>query len=82
MTGSGLGIAAVIGAVPLGIYTWRAIFRPWTKCGRCKGSGRVGTPQRWRPCSRCKGSGRRMTWGAQLVRGKVRLFRRKRWGSK
>jgi len=77
-----LEVAGGVLLTGLSVYGWRAIFRPWTKCGRCKGSGRVGTPQRWRPCSRCKGSGRRMTWGAQLVRGKVRLFRRKRWGSK
>lgn len=41
---------------------------PYTKCGRCSGTGKNAgsTGKRWGNCRRCGGSGRRFRFGTRL----------------
>jgi len=66
-----LGLLLVFGAAAYGLDLWR---RPYTRCGRCKGTGRVAwsTDKRWGPCPRCTGKPPRARIGAQLVRPGIR----------
>ena len=70
------GALAVVALVLLGVLAygfdlWR---RPFTRCRRCKGTGRVAgsTSKRWGPCPKCTGKPPRPRIGARLVRPGLR----------
>lgn len=54
-----------------GLDLWR---RPFTRCRRCNGTGKVAgsTSKRWGPCPKCTGKPPRYRLGAQLVRPGLR----------
>jgi hypothetical protein len=52
-----------------GIWAIRAWFWPYTRCGRCDGTGRnrgSGT-RRFGLCKKCGGSGRRQVRGSRMI---------------
>jgi DnaJ-class molecular chaperone len=56
-------------ALVLGVFHYfSARWWPFTKCGRCGGTGRNAgsNSKRWGTCGRCHGSGRRKRLGAYL----------------
>lgn len=57
---------------PIIVYLISVLLWPYTRCGRCSGSGKnAGSNRnRWGNCSRCGGSGKKERLG-------VRLFRRR-----
>ena len=77
-----LKAAAGGGVIVLLYWLLRAVFIPERRCWWCKGSGRSwwSTEERKGRCLFCGGNPWRMTFGARLVRGQVRLFRSSRWG--
>lgn len=72
MNGS-LALAALVllGVLAYAADLWR---RPYTRCHRCKGTGRVAgsTSKRWGPCPKCTDRPPRKRLGAQLVRPALR----------
>lgn len=65
-----LAIAVALAVAGYVFDLWR---RPFTRCLRCGGTGRVrgSTSKRWGPCS-CAGKPPRLRVGAQLVRPGLR----------
>lgn len=56
------------------LYAFDLRRRPFTRCRRCGGTGRVtgSTSKRWGPCPKCTGQPPRKRIGAQLVRPGLR----------
>ena len=71
--GSTLAIVALV-VLAVALYAVDLRRRPFTRCRRCKGTGRVAgsTSKRWGPCPKCTGKPPRRRAGAQLVRPALR----------
>lgn len=67
-------LAAIGGlaAYPLSCWLW-----PYTRCGRCKGSGKKARKDGrvWRNCRRCRGDGKRLRIGRQLFNWAARKYK-------
>lgn len=72
----------IVGLIVLAVWTWRALFRPFADCGRCKGTGKKRSGRRFRRCWRCKGTGSRQVLGSRQVRRLVRGIRNRAWETK
>ena len=69
-------------AVLAAAWLWRAYFRPFRDCRRCKGSGKKRTGRRFRNCWKCNGAGRYTIRGSKTVQKAVRSVtgrRKKEW---
>lgn len=75
-----LGLAAAVGGYAFLRWLVRAITIPKRRCWLCKGTGRNwwSTEDRKGDCWLCHNEPWRMTFGARLIRGQVRL-RPGRW---
>jgi len=51
------------------IYLIDSAIWPYTRCGRCDGTGKLGAPggDAWRSCRRCGGKGTRVRAGRGIV---------------
>lgn len=75
-------LAGIVSGLGLGWFIVRATVLPRKSCRWCGGTGRNpwSNSERSGPCWFCHGEPWRLTWGARLVRGQVRMFRIGRWG--
>ncbi|MBN1172718.1 MAG: hypothetical protein JXA67_11140 [Micromonosporaceae bacterium] len=62
-----LAAVGILALAALG-YAASCLFWPYTRCGRCEGTGKRSRKDGrvWRPCRTCKGSGRRLRVGRWL----------------
>lgn len=69
------GVAALEWGWPVGLTVLGAEYLiacwlwPWTRCWRCKGTGKFRSPtgRAWRDCPRCDGRGKRLRIGRYIV---------------
>ncbi len=57
-------LALVAGILYVAACTWW----PFTRCGRCRGTGKLRSPtgKAWRPCRPCDGSGTKVRFGRRV----------------